>query len=154
MDEELREEFWQALDKSPFIMIRLDRADGHAEPMTAQLDKDAVHTIWFYTSRGNRIAAGGQAMGQFSAKGHDVFACLAGSLVEETDQARIDKHWSKQAEAWFLQGRHDPDLMMLRFEIASAEVWTVDPGVFGAFKLLTGGKVKSSEMGEHAVGNV
>ena len=163
MKKELREEFWQALEKSPFIMIRLDSADGpetthagptHAEPMTAQLDKDASHTIWFFASRENRIAAGGRAMGQFSGKGHDVFACLAGTLVEETDPARIDSHWSKEVEAWFHDGRDDPNLMMLRFEINDAEVWTVEPGIFGTFKMLTGNAIRSNEMGKHAVGLV
>ena len=157
MKKELREEFWHAFEKSPFIMIRLETPGsslGHAEPMTAQLDRDALHTIWFYAARNNRIAAGGRAMGQFSAKGHDVFACLAGTLVEETDKARIDKHWSQEVEAWFPNGRNDPNMLMLRFEIDDAEVWTVDPGVVGTFKMLTGSTIKSSEMGEHAVGLV
>jgi general stress protein 26 len=154
MQKELVQDFWKAIDHSPFIMVRLEEAAGHAEPMTAQLDRDARHTIWFFASRGNRIAAGGRAMAQFAAKGHDLFACLAGRVVEETDPARIDRHWSKQAEAWFPNGRDDPDLMMLRFEIDDAEVWTVEPGPFGAFRMLTGNPVPTSEMGEHATGLV
>lgn len=158
MEKELREEFWHAFEKSPVIMIRLDSPSaaggGHAEPMTAQLDREALHTIWFFTARGNRIAAGGRAMGQFASKGHDVFACLSGTLVEETDPARIDRHWSKEVEAWFPKGRDDPDLVMLRFEIDDAEVWTVDVGLFGAFKMLTGSAVRTSEMGRHEVGLV
>ncbi|MEJ5978067.1 pyridoxamine 5'-phosphate oxidase family protein [Novosphingobium sp. PS1R-30] len=154
MKKELREEFWHAFEKSPFIMLRLEDNGGHAEPMTAQLDKEAIHTIWFFTSKDNRIAVGGRAMGQFSAKGHDVFACLAGTLVEETDQARIDKHWSKEVEAWFPEGRNDPNLKMLRYEIDDAEVWTVELGLFGTFKMLTGQEVKSSELGQHATGLV
>jgi general stress protein 26 len=154
MNKELREEFWHAFEKSPFIMLRLESAGGHAEPMTAQLDRDALHTIWFFTSNDNRIAAGGRAMAQFASKGHDVFACLLGTLVEEIDQSRVDKHWSKEVEAWFPNGRDDPKLMMLRFEIDDAEVWTVDPGLFGTFKMLTGNAIRSSEMGQHAVGLV
>lgn len=154
MDKDLREEFWKAFERSPFIMMRLESAGGHAEPMTAQLDKDAIHTVWFFTARNNRIAAGGKAMGQVATKGHDVFACLAGTLVEETDKARFDRHWSKEVEAWFPNGRDDPDVMMLRFEIEDAEVWTVDPSLFGTFKLLTGSAIRTSEMGQHAVGPV
>lgn len=154
MKKELREEFWRAFEKSPFIMIRLDAAGGHAEPMTAQLDPDALHTIWFYASRDNRIATGGRAMAQYASKGHDLFACIAGTLVEETDPARREKHWSKEVEAWFPDGRDDPKLMMLRFEIDDAEIWTVDPGILGTFKMLTGGAIRSSELGQHAVGLV
>ncbi|MFA7601728.1 MAG: pyridoxamine 5'-phosphate oxidase family protein [Novosphingobium sp.] len=154
MEKELRDEFWQAFAKSPFIMMRLEADNGHAEPMTAQLDSDALHTIWFYAPRTNRIAPGGPAMGQFAAKGHDVFACLAGNLAEETDPARRAKHWSKEVEAWFPDGRDDPDLMMLRFEIDDAEIWTVEPGILGTFKMLTGKAIRASELGHHAVGRV
>lgn len=154
MDKKLREEFWHSFEKSPFIMIRLENQGGHGEPMTAQLDKDAHHTIWFYTSRQNRVATGGKAIAQFSGKGHDAFASLSGTLVEETDRARFEKHWSKQVEAWFPGGKNDPQLIMLRYEIESAEVWSVDPGLIGKFKLLTGQDVKPSEIGEHAVGLV
>lgn len=153
MDKDIREEFWHAMEKSPLVMIRLENG-GHAEPMTAQLDRDARHTIWFYARRGNRIAAGGAAMAQFASKGHDVFACLAGTLVEETDPARKAKHWDKAAEAWFPEGKDDPQLMMLRFAIDSAEVWTADPGIVGTFKLLTGSEMKADDAGKHAVGRV
>ena len=154
MKKELVQDFWHAFEKSPFIMIRCEDAGGHAEPMTAQLDADARHTIWFFAARGNRIAAGGKAMGQFAAKGHDLFACLAGTLVEETDPARFDKRWSKQVEAWFPGGRNDPNLMMLRFDIEDAEVWTVEPGLLGTFKMLTGDAIRTSEMGQHEAGLV
>jgi hypothetical protein len=43
---------------------------------------------------------------------------------------------------------------MLRFEIDDAEVWTIEPGLFGTFKMLTGSAIRSSEMGKHAVGLV
>ena len=154
MDKKLREEFWHSFEKSPFIMLRLENHGGHAEPMTAQLDKDAHHTIWFYTSRQNRVATSGKAMAQFAGKGHDIFACLSGTLVEETDRARFEKHWSKQVEAWFPGGKNDPQLIMLRYEIDSAEVWSVDPSLIGKFKLLTGQDVAPSEIGDHAVGLV
>lgn len=154
MKKELREEFWQALEKSPYVMIRLESSGSHSEPMTAQLDRDAHHQFWFFAARGNRIAAGGPAMAQFSSKGHDVFACLSGTLTEELDQTVWDKHWSRPAEAWFPGGRDDPQVMMLRFDIAEAEVWTADPGVIGKFKLLTGTKLSDGEAGEHAVGRV
>jgi general stress protein 26 len=154
MKKELREEFWKAFEDSPYVMIRLENGGGHAEPMTAQLDREARHQIWFFTSRSNRIAGGGGAMAQFASKGHDLFACLSGTLAEETDAAAIDRHWNRYAEVWFPGGRNDPNLMMLRFEIADAEVWTVDPGVIGSFKLLTGARVSTDELGDHAVGLV
>jgi general stress protein 26 len=93
-------------------------------------------------------------MGQFASKGHDLFACLAGNLDEETDPARRAKHSSNEVEAWFSNGRDDPDLIMLRFEIDDAEIWTFAPGFLGTFKMLTGSAIRSSQLGDHAAGPV
>ena len=153
-NDEVQETFWKEFADSPFIMMRLDGSSEHAEPMTAQLDEDATHAIWFFTAKGNRIAPGGKAMGQVVTKGHEVFACLSGTVTEETDPALREKHWSRQVEAWFPEGKNDPSVLMLRFDIADSEVWTVDMSLAGTFKLLTGQHVTPDEMGEHATGPV
>lgn len=154
MNKELQHEFWEAFEDSPFIMMRLEGSTDHAEPMTAQLDKDAHHTIWFFTTRDNRIGRGGKAMGQVCTKGHDIFACISGTLVEETGTARWDKHWDRVAESWFPNGRQDPNVVMLRYEIEDAEVWSADPSIMGKLKMLTGRPISAEEAGEHAVGAV
>ena len=154
MDKDIRETFWKSFQSSPFIMIKLENASGHAEPMTAQLDKDAHHAIWFFAKRDNRIAPGGQAMGQVMTKGHDVFACIDGTLVEETDNSVREKHWNNAVEAWFPDGKQDPSVVMLRFDIEDGEVWASDMGLKGAFKLLTGTPIHAGEAGEHALGAV
>ena len=154
MDKETRSTFWNAFHASPVVMIRLTGSTDHAEPMTAQLDKDAHHAIWFYTRRNNRIAGGGKAMGQVATIRHEVFACMSGTLVEETDEAIRDKHWSNAVEAWFPNGKTDPDVVMLRFDIEDAEVWTAHIGVQGAFNLLTGRPIDQAKAGDHALGTV
>jgi len=154
MDKETRETFWKAFADSPYIMMRLDGSTEHAEPMTAQLDKDAHHAIWFFLPRDNRIAAGGSAMGQVVTKGHDVFACLSGTLVEEADPSLREKHWNTVVESWFPNGKTDPNVLMLRFDIADAEVWIADMSMKGKFKMLTGRPIDPSEAGTHAVGAV
>ncbi|MFC3213843.1 pyridoxamine 5'-phosphate oxidase family protein [Novosphingobium panipatense] len=154
MDKDIREHFWKSFQASPFIMMKLRGASGHAEPMTAQLDKDAHHAIWFFAKRDNRIGGGGKAMGQVMTRGHEVFACIEGTLVEETDPAVRDKHWDNSVEAWFPEGKNDPSVLMLRFDIEDSEVWTSDMGVKGAFKLMTGKPMKDHDAGEHALGRV
>ncbi|MET0238860.1 MAG: pyridoxamine 5'-phosphate oxidase family protein [Sphingobium sp.] len=149
MTDTVRKQFWKALEASPFLLVNLQGATEHALPMTAQLDKDADSAFWFYTSKGNRLETGGPAMAHFSAKGHDLFACIAGTLRTETDPAVIDRYWSKQVEAWYDGGRNDPNLLMLRFDLDDAEVWTADLGVKGLFKLLTGKHIDPQEAGKH-----
>lgn len=150
----LNDEFWKSFAKSPITMIRLEGSNNHAVPMHAQLDADAHHQIWYFTANTSRIAAGGRAMAQFMSKGHDLFACISGTLVEETETAVRDRHWSNELEAWFPNGRNDPKVIMLRFEIEDSEVWTVDSGPVTSFKLLTGIPIKETEAGDHEVGKL
>ncbi len=154
MDSKIRYEFWESLSDSPFVLLGLEGVNEHVEPMTAQLDKEANHAIWFFLSRGNRVARGGSATAQFASKGHDVFASISGTLVEETDRAVFDKHWGKPVESWFPGGKEDPDILFLRFDIADAEVWTSDLSIKGKFKLLTGAEIRPEDAGQHAVGLV
>jgi len=146
---EVRARMWEKMAKSPFLMVKLMGSEDHAEPMTAQLDEDVEGKFWFYTRRDNRLAPGGRAMAQYVSKDHKVFACIMGTLVAETDPAVIDRYWSNMVEAWFDGGRSDPELIMLRFELESAEIWEGDESLLGKFKMLTGRKIEGPEAGRH-----
>lgn len=147
---QLKKDLWSKLDDSPFVMIGLTDG-GHSIPLTAQLDRDQVDTLFFFVGKDNRLAKGGPAMAQFVSKGHDYFACLAGTARIDNDFAMIDKLWSRYVEAWFPGGKDDPNLALLRFDIDSAELWETDMSVSGALKMLFGGKINGSEEGSHAV---
>ena len=146
--QEVAHKFIEKLKSSPFVMIGL--TDGaHSEPMTAQIDDDQPNVLFFFAGRDNRIAKGGDAMAQFVGKGHDFFACLAGTVSEETDRATFDKLWDNRVEAWFPNGKADARLN--RFDIDSAELWETDVSVSGRLKMLFGGTIKPSESSSHAV---
>lgn len=149
-ESEIRNRFWQELSASPFLLVGLNGSTEHSVPMTAQLDKNANHAFWFYTSKDNRLAPGGPAMAQFAAKDHYLFACIEGILTPETDPAVIDRHWSKDVEAWYPGGRNDPSLLMLRFDLGTAEIWRADMSLKGVFKQLFGGDVREEMKGKHA----
>lgn len=149
MSTDIRTKMWKAMADSPNVLLSLTGNEEPAEPMRAQLDKDADSEFWFYTTKSNRAASGGKAMVHFSSKGHDIFACIRGTIVEETRQEIIDKYWSNAVEAWYEEGKDDPSLKMLRFELDDAEIWEADPGLKGMFKLMTGKDIHEEEMGEH-----
>jgi general stress protein 26 len=136
--EELREKFWKALSSSPYVMLQRDADLDSAAPMTAQLDEDADSAIWFFTSRDNRFAAMGPATATFSSKGHDVFARFHGQLVEETDRAKLDKHWNNFVEAWFPGGKDAPNLLFLRMDLGEASIWAGELGLIGTAKMALG----------------
>ncbi|MDB5677224.1 pyridoxamine 5'-phosphate oxidase family protein [Sphingomonas bacterium] len=147
--QEIKQHFWKKLAASPFVMIGLDDG-GHSEPLTAQLDEDQVDTLFFFIGKDNRLAAGEAAMVQFVSKGHDFFACLAGTARVDNDFAMIDKLWNKQVEAWFPGGKDDPNLALLRFDISDAEFWETDMSLSGKVKMLFGAKIDAGEEGSHA----
>ena len=149
--QEVAEKFLGKLKDSPFVMIGLQGTDEHSEPMTAQLDDDQPNTLYFFAGRDNRLAGGGRAMAQFVAKGHDFFGCLDGEVSADNDRAQIDKLWNKQIEAWFPNGKDDPNLMLLRFDVDSAELWETDLSLSGRVKMLFGGTIKAEESSSHAV---
>ena len=149
MSDDIRKQMWEAMSSHPNVMVSLNGNDDHAIPMRAQLDKDADSEFWFFTSKGNRLAAGGPAMAQFVSSSHEVFACIRGTLEKETRDDIIDKYWSKSVSAWYEEGRDDPNMLMMRFSLKDAEIWEADPGVKGVYKLLTGKKIDPQEMGDH-----
>ncbi|OQW46019.1 MAG: general stress protein [Proteobacteria bacterium SG_bin6] len=149
-EHDIIDRFFRALKHSPFIMIGLDDTPDHSQPMTAQTLEDRQDALWFFASRDNRLAIGGPAMAQFVSKGHDFFACLHGILSADEDRAMIDRLWSKQVEAWFPGGKEDPKLLLLRYDMESAELWEGDVSLTGQVKMLFGGTIKPSEAGEHA----
>ena len=149
--QEIAETFLAKLKDSPFVMIGLTDTSDHSEVMTAQIDEDQSDVLYFFAGRDNRIAGGGKAMAQFVAKGHDFFACLAGTVSPDNDRAQIEKLWNPQVAAWFPGGKEDPNLALLRFDIANAELWETDVSLTGRVKMLFGGTIKPSESSSHAV---
>ncbi|MDR6509565.1 general stress protein 26 [Novosphingobium capsulatum] len=147
---ELKEKFWKELAHSPFVMLQLDADPESAAPMTAQLDRDANHAIWFFTSRDNRFAAQGGATATYAAKGHDLFARFTGALSEETDRGLLDKHWSRMVESWFPGGKNDPNLLFLRMDLGEAAIWSGEVGVMGAVKMALGLPAGDSIKGGYA----
>lgn len=150
---EIKETLWKKMADSPFLMVGLADGSSHSEPLTAQLDDDLVDTLFFFVGKDNRLIGGGKAMAQFVSKGHDFFACIAGTIAQDNDRAMIDKLWNKQVEAWFPGGKEDPNLALLRLEIDNAELWETDISLSGRLKMLFGGTIKSDESGSHAVVN-
>ena len=81
---EIEAKFWKALKSDMTMMIGLDGVDdGHARPMTAQLDGDKG-PFWFFTSVDNdlvqQVEMHDRAIATFASRGHDVFASVHGSL--------------------------------------------------------------------------
>src|SRR5262245_28335834 len=144
--QELEERFWKAVKSDMTMMLGLDGVeDGHARPMTAQLD-GARGPIWFFTAQDNAIVQnlgrGYRAIATFTAKGHDLFATVHGTVRLDNDRATIDRLWNRFVAAWFEGGKDDPRLALLRLDPERAEIWADASSVVAGIKLLLGADPK------------
>ena len=55
--KQLKTDLWTKMGDSPFVMVGPADGSTHSEPLTAQLDKDHVETLFFFLGRESRLAA-------------------------------------------------------------------------------------------------
>lgn len=145
-ERDLEAKFWKAIKHDRTIMIGLTDSQDDAQPMTAQLDGDQERgPIYIFTSSETdlvkQLEHAADATAQFASKGHDLFAAMRGRLSFYNDQATIDRLWSPFVAAWF-EGKHDPKLRLLRFDLEHAHVWLNENSLFAGVKLLLGADPK------------
>ncbi len=141
--QELEEKFWKALKSDRTVMLGLDGVeDGHARPMTAQFEGDRGGPIWFFTSKDNalvqKLTQSQRVIAAFSAKGHDLFASISGTLSVDNDQAVIERLWNGYVAAWYEQGKEDPKLALLRLDPDHAQIWLNGSSLLAGIKVLFG----------------
>ena len=124
-----------------------DGEDGHARPMTAQVDDEGSDgdehrgPIWFFTSTDNslyqQITTEARATALFVSKDHDVWASVHGSLSTTQDRATIDRLWNRFVAAWY-DGKDDPKIALIRLDAESAEIWIDASSIVAGIKMLIG----------------
>jgi general stress protein 26 len=148
-EAELEAKFWKHLKSDMTVMLGLVGVeDGHAQPMTAQLDEALGDSspIWFFTAKDNGLVKamkkGDRAVAHFASKGHDLFACVHGDLVLDDDPLTIEKLWNPFVAAWFKGGKKDPKLQLIRLDPDRAEIWLNENSMFAGIKMLFGSDPK------------
>ncbi len=143
-DAEISEKFWKALRSDRTVMLGLvDGEDGHAQPMTAILDGDVnAGPIWIFSAKKvdlvRALGQGADAAAHFAAKDHSLFASIYGRLTPDNDPAVIDRLWNRFVAAWYRNGKSDPEIQLLRFDPAHAQIWLNENSVFAGIQLLLG----------------
>lgn len=139
--KELESKFWKHLKSDRTVMLGIDGVeDGHSRPMTAIVENESG-PIWFFTGKPNAVVEnlhkGHRAIAAFSAKGHELFASIHGTLAVSNDREVIDRLWNPFIAAWF-EGKNDPKLVLLRFDPENAQVWLNESSLLAGVKLLFG----------------
>ena len=147
-DRDIEGSFWKALKHSPFIMLGVEgERDGATQPMTVNFEDEDCEAgvLWIFTAKDHDLT---RAMGQsnraiasYAAKGHDLFASLRGTLRIDNDRETIERLWSPIVAEWY-EGKDDPKLALVRFDVEDAKIWLSDVEGFlkPAFNKLLGRK--------------
>jgi len=147
-DSEIVSKFWKGLKADRTFMLGLNgEYGGDPQPMTALIedrDDDALNQgpTWVFSASDvdlvKAIGSGGTAaLGQFTAKGHGLFASFRGTLSISQDRAVIERLWNPFIAAWF-DGIDDPKLRLLRFDVEHVHVWLNENSVFAGVKMMLG----------------
>ena len=139
---QLEQKFWKALKSDMTMMLGIDGVeDGHARPMTAQLDGEDG-PIWFFTAKDTTLVQnlqnGARAIATFTSKGHDLFATVHGTLSVDNDRVMIDRLWNRFVAAWYEDGKDDPKLALIRLDAEEAEIWLDASSLIAGVKMLLG----------------
>lgn len=142
--QELEAKLWAALRSDMTVMLGLaNRSDHLLRPMTVQIDGEADHgPLWIFSARDTALvealSGNHDAFISFASKGHALFATIGGRLTLDNDKAVIDRLWNRFVAAWYEQGKDDPKLALLRFDVEEAEVWEDEWSLLAGIKLLLG----------------
>ncbi|PWW02018.1 general stress protein 26 [Hoeflea marina] len=126
-------QFFDILSGTRAVMLGLSEAGNqmqpnHLQPMAPQTGPDE-RVVWFFTKTGSDLARAVMQKSRSRAQmcvvsdDHDYHASVNGHLFLERDREVVERFWSPVVSAWFENGRDDPELAVLRFEPAEAQIW-------------------------------
>ncbi|MDV6330858.1 pyridoxamine 5'-phosphate oxidase family protein [Asticcacaulis sp. 201] len=143
---DIERKFWHAIRSDRTAMFWLEGTPG-SKPMTVLIDGDSDEgPFWLFTSKQtlavSTLQPGDKASLAFSAKGHDLFASIDGTVSIDNDRGVIDRLWNPFIAAWYEGGKDDPNLVLLRFDATEAKVWVDASSLLAGVKLLFGSDPK------------
>ncbi len=124
--DDLKQEFWDRMVSVRSSMLGI-KGHGRLVAMSPRIDKDVPRDIWFITAKGTKLAKnvseGAQAAQLVIADDSaGLYGDIDGTLTQSQDRKVLDDIWNMAAGAWFEKGKEDPDVCLLRFAPATAEI--------------------------------
>lgn len=150
---DLVDTFWKRLDDINSGMLGLTE-DPRLVPMSHYADRD-LNTLWFITAKGTDLSqslhdGAKDALHVVSSANEGLYTRIHGRLSLSNDSKKLDELWNAVASSWFEEGRQDPDVQLLRLDLAEAEVWATGGRAAFLYEIakskLTGSK---PDMGDH-----
>ena len=152
-DETQAATFWDRLEDINSGMLGLSE-NGRLVPMSHYAEPE-MNVLWFITAKGTDLAqsvADGPrpAVHVVSDAAEGLYTSIHGRLSLSDDDEKLDELWNAVASSWFEEGKRDPDVQLMRFDLADAEVWATGGKLSFIYEIakskVTGQK---PDMGEH-----
>lgn len=98
-----------------------------SRPLSTQDAEFDGRTLWFFVRRNSakvaEIARYPRVNVAYASQDSNVYLSVAGTASIEDEQALIDRFWSDAYKAFFPGGRTDPQLVLIRVDVATIEYW-------------------------------
>ncbi|KAF1027439.1 MAG: hypothetical protein GAK29_00684 [Acinetobacter bereziniae] len=123
-----------------FVMVTFVTDEGHLHsvPMTTQ-QNDFNGVIWFIGSKDSALAKNLPVHNQvnlgYSHISNNHYVSINGIAECVYDQEILDQLWSPAYNAFFEQGKSDPNIQLIRVICNGAQYWEGTGKLIGLFKL-------------------
>jgi general stress protein 26 len=122
------QQFRDLVKDIPFAMFTTVTAGGglRSRPMVAT-ENAFDGTLWFFTRTSSAVAqeiAGNAAVNvTYVSAPEDRFVSVSGTASVVRDVERAGAMWSPAYNQWFAAGPGDPELSLIKIEVARVEFW-------------------------------
>jgi len=109
-------------------MLTTSSPDGalHSRPMATQ-EADFDGTLWFFSRASSgkvgEIQADAEVNLAYASPDDHRYVSLSGRASIVRDREKMQELWGPAARMWFARGLDDPDLILLRIEVRTAQYW-------------------------------
>ena len=140
-----------------FAMLTTADADGalHSRPMTTQ-QVDFDGDLWFFTNADSpkvwEANQHRQVNVSFADPAKNKYVSASGRAQLVRDRAKIEELWKPLYKTFFPKGLEDPELSLLKVEVAKAEYWDSASTSLGRAIDFAKAYIKKdpTELGDHA----
>ena len=125
-----RHKLWDLImDIRLAMLVTRDGGLLRSRPLLSHPDeKDGV--IWFLTAKSDSKVMeilNEQAVNlSYMDMDHSHFVSVSGKAYPTLNRAKLDEVWSPYSEAWFPEGKDDPELVMIKIVPEQAEYWDME----------------------------
>ncbi|MDO5654708.1 MAG: pyridoxamine 5'-phosphate oxidase family protein [Flavobacteriaceae bacterium] len=132
------------------MCTQLDAKPMAARPMTVQ-EVDEQGIIWFISGKDSdknyQLQKDSELQLFFANNGSSEYLSIYGHAEIYADRETIEEHWSAMANAWFEEGKDDPNVSIIGVNPKDVRYWDTKHGKFVDMALMLYAAVTGSDTG-------